>query len=86
MDNKRKVIIAVVVVVVLAAIGGGVYYWQQKKNQATTDLSVTDSTALSQTTGNSGVPMLDLSKLPKADCVLIPLLSKTLDDSFAARE
>lgn len=86
MDNKRKVIIAVVVVVVLAAIGGGVYYWQQKKNQATTDLSVTDSTALRQTTGNSGVPMLDLSNLPKADSVLIPLLSKTLDDAFAASE
>ncbi|MBK7147812.1 MAG: hypothetical protein IPH78_03080 [Bacteroidetes bacterium] len=86
MDNKTKAIVAIAVVVLLTAIGGGVYYWQQKKNHTATEVPLTDSAALNLPTGNGGVPMLDLSNLPKADSVLIPILSKTLDEAFAASE
>lgn len=86
MEPNKKIIIAVSVVLLLAAAGGGFYYWKQKQKAAAPDVSLSDSTTLNTSVSQNGVPMLDLSNLPKADSVLIPILSKTLDDAFAASE
>lgn len=86
MDKRKKVTIAVAVLAFMVAIGAAVYYWQMKKSSEGSTVPSTDTTSVHSTGTNGGVPMLDLSNLPKADSVLIPILSSTLDEAFAASE
>lgn len=58
---------------------------KQCKKEKPVETVVADSTSVANTPINSsGVPMLDLSSLPKADSVLIPLLAEVLDEAFVA--
>lgn len=86
MENNKKLILAGVAALLIVAAGVGYYFWKQKKSNNDALVIAADSTALNMPTTQGGVPMLDLSNLPKADSVLVPILTQILDEAFDAAE